>query len=167
MTTTSGDLTQADLDRALEQARARSQRTPDQLERAKHGGFTPVKLEPRAVRMSEPKYPPAGRMDGTAWLAGKRGRCVGTVHVEINHSGDCASCGGEGIVYLRFMADGPKRYQVGGIKPSAWLASTPGVREGWYVIEDRKGYQCPRCDGSGYEPGEGLRNPSERGRIEA
>ena len=147
-----GNLTKEELERALAQAKARSLPSPGQTMRDAHAGFKPVKLTPVSVRTSEPKYPPAAKMDARAWMAGHSNRTIGTVHVEVCLPADCTSCGGEGIVYLRFLADGPKRYQVGGQKPSTWLASTPGTREGWWVIEDRKGYPCPQCSGSGYEP---------------
>lgn len=104
--------------------------------------------------MTKPVYPQHALQAARGW-SGVR-RTVGVVVLPAGEAGSCTSCGGEGIVYLRFLKDGPTRSPKGNQVPSTWLASTPAIREGWWEIDKTEGFHCPRCNGSGYEPQENV-----------
>ena len=105
-------------------------------------------VEPQ--RMASPVYPPNLAQVARAW-AGKH-HAVGVVSMPIAGDRSCMSCGGEGVVYLRLLRDGPTAQPRTNAVPSAWMASTPATREGWWVIERTEASHCPKCGGSGQEP---------------
>lgn len=104
---------------------------------------------PAPVPMASPVYPREALVQARAW-AGAR-RIVGVVALPIAGAGSCNSCGGEGVVYMRFLKDGPTRLPRGTMEPSTWVASSPAVREGWWEIDRTEGFHCPKCGGSGLE----------------
>jgi hypothetical protein len=108
------------------------------------------------VAKTTPQYPPAARSEQKMWLASGGRRSVGVVVMTLTHDGDCRSCGGEGAVHMRMLANGPEDSPLTMMKPSTYIEDE--FRPGWWVIEETKSWSCPRCAGRGREPG--VRNGS-------
>lgn len=89
-----------------------------------------------------PTLPDAAKSDVRAWNATKR-KAARRVIVGMGVDGlTCKNCAGLGEVYISFLGAGPTKAPVTSKKPSTHIDG-----EGWYLIEDTKGYPCPACSG--------------------
>lgn len=84
-----------------------------------------------------PTLPDIAKSDVKAWNgAGKRA----ARRIIDDSTGSCKNCGGLGEVLVSFLGTGPSKAPMTTKKPSTWIEN-----EGWFVIEDTKGYPCPVC----------------------